>query len=39
MRDVDIEAVDKLRKMTGITVLVRPDEIREIVKKHIESRK
>ncbi len=39
MRDVDIDAVEKLRKMNGITVLVRPDEIREIVKKHIESRK
>ncbi len=39
MRDVDIEAVEKLRKMNGITVLVRPDEIREIFKKHIESRK
>ncbi len=39
MRDVDIEAVEKLRKMNGITVLVRPDEIRDIIKKHIESRK
>jgi archaeoflavoprotein AfpA len=39
MRDVDIEAVDKLRKMPGITVLGHPDEIREIVKKHIESKK
>ena len=39
MRDVDIDAVDKLRKMTGITVLGRPAEIREIVKRHIESKK
>jgi archaeoflavoprotein AfpA len=36
MRDVDIEAVDKLRKMRGITVLGHPDEIREIIKKHIK---
>ncbi len=39
MRDVDIEAVDKLRKMPGITVLGHPDEIREVVKKLIESKK
>ena len=39
MRDVDIEAVDKLRKMAGITVLGHPDEIRKIVKRHIESKK
>ncbi len=39
MRDVDIEAVDKLRKMTGITVLGNPDEIREIVKKHLAGKK
>ena len=32
MRDVDLDAVDKLRKMRGITVLGHPDEIREIVK-------
>ena len=32
MRNVDIEAVDKLRKMQGITVLGHPDEIRDIVK-------
>lgn len=37
MRDVDIDAVDKLRKMPGITVMARPDEIRDIVKRHIES--
>ena len=36
MRDVDIEAVDKLRDMRGITVLGHPDEIREICKKHIK---
>jgi archaeoflavoprotein AfpA len=39
MRDVDIEAVDKLRKMPGITVLGHPDEIREVIKKLIESNK
>lgn len=39
MRDVDLEAVDKLRKMQGITVMGRPDEIRDIVKKHLEGRK
>lgn len=39
IRDVDIEAVDKLRKMSGITVMARPDEIREIVKRHIEMEK
>ena len=39
MRDVDIEAVEKLRKMPWITVMSHPDEIREIIKKHIESKK
>ena len=39
IRDVDIEAVDKLRKMPGITVMGRPGEIRDIVKKHIEGKK
>ena len=39
MRDVDLDAVDKLRKMKGITVLGHPDEIRGIIKKHIESKK
>jgi flavoprotein len=39
MRDVDLDAVDKLRKMKGITVLRNPDEIRDIVKKHIENKK
>ncbi len=39
MRDVDLEAVERLRKMKGITVLGHPDEIRDIVKKHIEKRK
>lgn len=32
IRDVDIETVDKLRKMQGITVLGHPDEIRDIIK-------
>ena len=39
MRDVDIEAVDKLRKMKSIIVLGHPDEIREIIKKHIGNKK
>jgi len=39
MRDVDLDAVDKLRKMQGITVLGHPDEIRDIVRKHIKSKK
>lgn len=38
MRDVDLDAVDKLRKMKGITVLGHPDEIREIVLKYIEQK-
>ena len=39
MRDVDIEAVDRLRKMPGITVIGHPDEMRDIIKRHIESKK
>jgi archaeoflavoprotein AfpA len=39
MRDIDIEAVDKLRKMPGITVMGHPDEMRDIIKKHLEGRK
>ncbi|MCX9013100.1 MAG: archaeoflavoprotein AfpA [Candidatus Methanoperedens sp.] len=39
MRDVDIEAVDKLRKMPGITVIGHPDEVREIIKKHLEGKR
>jgi len=38
MRDVDLDAVDKLRKMKGITVLGHPDEIRRIILEHIENR-
>ncbi len=32
IRDVDVEAVGKLQKMQGITVLGHPDEIRDIIK-------
>lgn len=32
IRDVDIEAVNKIRKMQGITVIGHPDEIRDIIK-------
>ncbi len=39
MRDVDLDAVEKLRKMKGITVLGHPDEIRGVVQKHIERKK
>ena len=39
MRDVDLEAVDKLRKMQGITVLGHLDEIKGIVLKHIQNKK
>lgn len=39
MQDVDIEAVDKLRKMPGITVLGHPGEMRELIKNLIESKK
>jgi archaeoflavoprotein AfpA len=39
MRDVDIEAVDRLRKMPFMTVMAHPDEIRNIIKKHIENKK
>ncbi len=39
MRDVDLDAVEKLRKMKGITVLGHPDEIREIIRKHIKAEK
>ncbi len=39
MRDVDIEAVEKLRKMQGIKVLASPGEIREIIKTCIQSKK
>ncbi|HEY9246833.1 MAG TPA: archaeoflavoprotein AfpA [Candidatus Methanoperedens sp.] len=39
MRDVDIEAVERLRKMSGITVIGHPDDIRDIIKRHIESKK
>lgn len=34
MRDVDIDAVEKLRKMPHIYVLGHPDELRDIIKKH-----
>ncbi len=38
MRDVDIEAVERLRKMPGITVIESPGDIREIVKRHMEKK-
>ncbi len=38
MRDVDIEAVDKLRKMPFMTVLGHPDEIREIIKRYMKGK-
>jgi hypothetical protein len=39
MRDIDIDAVDKLRKMPGVTVLDRPDEITGIIKNLVETKK
>ncbi len=39
MRDVDIDAVEKLRKMPYINVMGHPDELREIIKKHKELKK
>lgn len=38
MRDVDLEAVEKLRNMNGITVIGDPEEIKDIVKKYIEKK-
>ncbi len=34
MRDIDLEAVEKLRNMKGITVLGHPDEIKDIILRH-----
>lgn len=39
MRDVDLEAVEKLKKMPGVIVLGDPDEMRDIMKKLIVSKK
>ncbi len=39
MRDVDIGAVDKLRNMQGITVVGHPNEMRDIINKHLERKK
>ncbi len=39
MRGVDIDAVDKLRTMHGITVMSDPVEIRDVVNKHIAGKK
>lgn len=39
MRGVDIDAVDKLRSMPGITVMTDPAEIREIINKHLAGKK
>ncbi len=39
MRDVDIEAVEKLRKMPGITVIEHPEEMRDIIKKNLRRKK
>lgn len=39
MRDVDIEAVDKLRSMPGINVMGHPGEIKEIVRDHLDKKK
>ncbi len=39
MRDVDIDAVEKLRKMPSMTVMGHPDELRDIIKKHLDRKK
>jgi archaeoflavoprotein AfpA len=39
MRDVDIDAVEKLMKMPGITVMAEPSEIRDIINKHLSGKK
>ncbi len=38
MRDVDIEAVDKLRNMPGMTVMGHPEEMRDIIKRHLSKK-
>jgi flavoprotein len=35
MRKEDVENVEKLRRMRGITVLSRVGEIEDVVKKHV----
>ena len=37
MRKEDVENVEKLRRMRGITVLSRIEEIEDVVKKNIEA--
>jgi archaeoflavoprotein AfpA len=36
MREVDVENVEKLREMRGITVLSNPKEIEDIIREYIE---
>jgi flavoprotein len=31
MRDVDVENVERLRKMDGVTVLAHPDEFKKVI--------
>ena len=37
MRKEDVENVEKLRRMRGITVLSRIEEMEDVVKKNIEA--
>lgn len=39
MRDIDLEAVEKLRNMKGITVLAHTDEIKDIILRHSGAKK
>jgi len=39
MRDVDVENVERLRRMEGIEVLDKPEDIEKVILKHIEMKK
>ena len=39
MRDVDVENVERLRRMEGIEVLDKPEDIEKVILKHIEVKK
>ncbi|AIJ05998.1 archaeoflavoprotein [Methanocaldococcus bathoardescens] len=39
MRDVDVENVEKIRRMEGIEVLDKPEDIEKVILKHIEMKK
>jgi archaeoflavoprotein AfpA len=35
MRDIDVENAERLKRMDGITVISQPEDIEEIIKKHL----